>query len=162
MRTPLLALTIALLLAACSEAPEEYQRNAPEIEFRIDGTLDIVRGDGSTLTLDIEIADTDSLRERGMMERTSFPPSTGMLFTFDTEEMQTFWMGNTPLALDLVFIDADSQIVSIAKYAKPYSDDPIPSTRPAQYVLELPAGYSDGQGLIEGDRVRWTRNAPAQ
>ena len=137
-----------------AEEPEIFEK----IEFRIDGTLDIIRMGETLLTLDIEIADTDSLRERGMMQRTSFPPETGMLFLFDQEVVRQFWMGNTPLSLDLVFIAADSQIVDVAKYATPYSDDPIISRMPARYVLEVPAGFVDNRGLVEGDRIRWTRH----
>ena len=80
-----------------------------------------------------------------------------MLFLFDREQPQQFWMGNTPVALDLIFIDADSQIVDFAKYAQPFSADGIRSAVPAQYVLEVPAGFSDTHGLIETDRVSWRR-----
>ncbi|MCY4172025.1 MAG: DUF192 domain-containing protein [Bacteroidetes bacterium] len=128
-----------------------------EIPFRVDGALDLVRAGESILTLSIEIADTDSLRERGMMQRTSFPSNSGMLFLFDTQEIRQFWMGNTPMSLDLIFISNDSTIVDISKYAKPYSDDPIISGAPAQYVLEVPAGFADTQGIVEGDKARWAR-----
>ena len=94
---------------------------------------------------------------RGMMQRTSFPERSGMLFLFDQEEPQAFWMGNTPLALDLVFISADSQVVHVAKYTRPFSEAMIPSERPAQYVLEVPAGFADTYGINEEFRVRWER-----
>ena len=158
----LTATLFLLLLGACASETEESAEPetpaAPEIPFRIDGELDIIREGVAIRTLAIEIADNDSTRERGMMQRTSFPPSTGMLFLFDFEQMQTFWMGNTPLGLDLIFINADSVIVSFAKYAVPYSDEPINSLAPAQYVLEMPAGWVDSNGILEGDRARWAWN----
>ena len=161
MQRALLGLVAGLTALSCQDNPQPAETVVvtEEIQFRIDGTLDIIRMGGETLlTLDIEIADTDSLRERGMMQRTSFPSDTGMLFLFDQETVQQFWMGNTPLSLDLVFIAADSQIVDVAKYATPYSDDPIISRVPAQFVLEVPAGFVDSRGLVEGDRVRWARH----
>ena len=92
------------------------------------------------------------------MQRDGFPSETsGMLFPFAQEQDRNFWMANTPLALDLFFIDADSQVVSIHKYAQPNTADQIPSEGPAQYVLETPAGFADSYGIVEGDRVRWRR-----
>jgi len=110
------------------------------------------------VTIDLEIADTDSARERGMMQRTGFPNDrSGMLFPFDEEQPQSFWMSNTPVALDIVFVDADSQIVNIAKYTTPFSNERYESGAPAQYVVEVPAGFADSHGLLEGDRIRWRR-----
>ncbi|MCY4226025.1 MAG: DUF192 domain-containing protein [Bacteroidetes bacterium] len=151
----LLLLTCLAISCQSSSSPPP---TTPEIPFRVDGSLDFVRSGEDFLTLDIEIADTDSLRERGMMQRSSFPPESGMLFLFDHQEFRQFWMGNTPLSLDLLFISNDSAIVDIAKYAKPYSPDPIVSQAPAQFVLEVPAGFADTKGIVEGDRVQWIRN----
>ena len=143
-------LIIVLLLAGCrgSGPAQDTQETTENIPFQIEGTLDIIRETDTLLTLQIEIADDDSTRERGMMQRTAFPQHTGMLFVFDQESMQQFWMGNTPLAL---------QVVSFAKYAMPYSNDPLKSQAPAQYVLEVPAGWVDTHGILEGDEIRWQR-----
>lgn len=128
------------------------------IPFEQEGTLTFMQNGDSTVTLDIEIADTDSSRERGMMEREGFPDETsGMLFVFNNEQSRRFWMANTPVALDLFFISADSQVVSISKYAQPQSSEGIESGVPAQFVLETPAGFADSYGIVEGDRVRWRR-----
>ena len=110
--------------------------------------------------LEIEIADDDSSRTRGMMQRTDLPGDRGMLFIFPDEEDRGFWMANTPLSLDLIFIDADSTIVSIAKYMRPLSPQDVPSNGPARFVLEVIAGNADTIGIVEGDRVTWERNAP--
>lgn len=128
------------------------------IPFEREGRLAVVQDGDSTVIIDIEIADTDSARQRGMMQREGFPNDrSGMLFLFDTEEPRSFWMSNTPVALDILFVDADSQIVSIAKYTTPYSSEQIQSGEPAQFVLETPAGFADSYGLLEGDRIRWRR-----
>lgn len=154
-------LLLVLFFTACSDTPEpesDVQQGAseePGIPFRVDGQLDFLREGASYLTIDIEIAATDSARTRGLMQRKGLPDRSGMLFLFDHEDPQSFWMANTPLALDLMFVSADSQIVDIAKYAKPLSPDPITSKAPAQYVIEVPAGFTDSYGIIETDRVRW-------
>ena len=158
-----LLLSLLMFLSACqddtSTPPPDAEPPEEIIPFRIDGALEFLREGELLLTIDLEIAATDSAKMRGMMQRKSFPDRSGMLFLFDQEEPQQFWMGNTPVALDLIFIDADSQIVDFAKYAQPLSAESILSAVPAQYVLEVPAGFSDTHGLIETDRVRWQRTA---
>lgn len=161
MTRSLLCLLLALTFAACGgdapETPAADAAPAEEIPFVREGTLALLRGDEVVQTIGIEIAETDSTRARGMMGRTTFPDDSGMLFIFDREEVQSFWMANTPLALDLLFIDADSEIVDIHRYARPFSPDNITSSAPARFVLEVPAGFADTYGITETDRVRWTR-----
>ena len=91
------------------------------------------------------------------MQRASLPDSSGMLFLFPQTEQSGFWMANTPLSLDIIFVNADSQIVDIAKYTKPLSSKNIPSQAPYRYVVEVPAGFTDTHGLVEGNRISWTR-----
>ena len=123
-----------------------------------EGRLAFIQDGDSTVTIDIEIADTDSARQRGMMQREGFPNDrSGMLFPFDEEQPQSFWMSNTPVALDILFVSADSQIVSISKYTTPFSSENYRSGEPAQYVVEVPAGFADSHGILEGDRIRWRR-----
>lgn len=156
----LYVLPIFLLLAACEpESPRpSAEENEVTIPFRKDGTLEFI-SDGAVLaTLDIEIAETDSARTRGLMQRGSLPEQSGMLFVFEREEPQGFWMANTPLALDLFFASADSEIVSIAKYTRPFSPRTIESRVPARFVIETPAGFADTHGITESDRVRWHRS----
>lgn len=137
-----------------SEASADTERGIP---FRHDGTLTFVSDGEDLMSIDIEIADTDSARERGLMQRLALPDRSGMLFIFDREQPQSFWMGNTPLGLDLLFVGADSQIVDIDKYNKPYDPSSIVSDEPAKYVVEVPAGFTDTWGIRETDRVRWER-----
>ncbi len=155
----LLLLFCLILPAGCAdEAEAPPERPAGEaIPFDREGTLAFVRGGDTLTTIAIEIAETDSARTRGLMERTSLPEQSGMLFIFQQEEQQRFWMANTPLALDLFFADADSQIVRVARYARPFSPDPIFSEAPAQFVVEVPAGFADRYGTVEGDRITWQR-----
>jgi uncharacterized membrane protein (UPF0127 family) len=145
-----------------SESDAEQDAAEPDIEnpipFRADGTLHILQESDTLQTIAVEIADTDSSRARGLMERTELPSDSGMLFLFEEERPQSFWMANTPLALDIIFADADRRIVSMTKYTTPYSQEQVTSGVPAQYVLEVPAGYADRIGIIEGQRLVWTRD----
>ncbi len=163
----LLSLLLAVLPACTSDGGEPSSSStttgSTSIPFDREGRLGFVQEGDSLVTLDIEVADTDSARERGMMQREGFPSQTsGMLFPFDEEEQQSFWMANTPLSLDLFFINADSQVVSIHKYAQPNTAEQIPSEGPAKYVLETPAGFADSYGILEGDRVWWRRTEPPE
>ncbi len=128
------------------------------IPFRKDGVLDFVRGDDTFLTIDIEIADNDSTIERGMMQRTSMPDLSGMLFLMPTEDIQGFWMSNTKISLDILFANQSGEIVHIAKYTTPLSPESVSSEFPANLVLEVIAGFTDSQGNIEGDRIEWKRD----
>lgn len=166
MRAFVFALLTGLILVAglgCTESGSEDAASSASqdttlIPFDKEGRLAFLQNRDTVAVLDIEVTDSDSARERGMMQRDGFPSDTsGMLFPFPKEEERTFWMANTPVPLDLFFINADSQVVHIAKYAQPNSADPISSGDPAQYVLETPAGFADSYGVVEGDRVRWRR-----
>jgi uncharacterized membrane protein (UPF0127 family) len=162
----LIAAVAALCLAGCrDEAPAPEPDVTQSIPFRLDGTLRFLRADGTAITgIAIEIAESDSARTRGLMGRDSIPPQVGMLFVMPTEEVQTFWMANTPRSLDIIFVGSDSRIVSIGKYTRPFSTDGVTSTGPAKYIVEVAAGFADAHGLIPGDLISWARNdagAPA-
>ena len=166
MRFLSLPLLLALLLAACGPAEEPdapatlapQQPELPEAEgisFRPDGRLAFVNTGDTLTTIAIEVAASDSARQRGLMDRDGLPERSGMLFIFDREEPQGFWMADTPMSLDLAFVDADSQIVNIEKFARPFSQERVESDGPAQYVVEVPAGFADRYGLTSGQRVTW-------
>lgn len=159
-----LGLSLGVLLLgvmSCQRSASPPPPTLRLIPFREDGQLAFIRDRDTLVTIAIEIAETDSARQRGLMERTHLPERSGMLFIFEREEMQSFWMANTPLSLDIIFVNGDSQIVSIAKYTRPYSTEPIPSRYPARFVVELPAGFTDSHGILEGDRIRWRRHPQA-
>ena len=80
-----------------------------------------------------------------------------MLFIFNDEDMRSFWMANTPIPLDIMFVAADSQMVNIARRTKPLSQEHVNSTGPAQYVVEVRGGFSERYGLDENTRIRWQR-----
>jgi uncharacterized protein len=107
--------------------------------------------------IDLELAQDESQRQLGLMYRDTLAENQGMLFLFDNEETRVFWMKNTVLSLDMIFINARNEIVTIHKYTTPYSEVTYESTKPAKYVLEVNAGYTDRKKISVGDRIAWTR-----
>ena len=101
----------------------------------------------------VEIADTEAERERGLMFRKELPPGRGMLFDFHREQQVGFWMKNTLIPLDMIFIDRRGRIVNIAQDAKPMSEDVIMSGGQVRAVLEVIAGTVRRLGIQPGDRV---------
>lgn len=87
------------------------------------------------------------------MYRKDLPEFHGMLFLFPREEVQSFWMKNTPLPLDIIFINSAYEIVNIARNTIPFSERLLPSGRPAQFVLEVNGGFCQRHGIEVGDRV---------
>jgi hypothetical protein len=102
----------------------------------------------------VEVADDDAERERGLMFRRSLPANGGMLFDFETPENATFWMHNTLISLDIIFIGTDGRILNIADHATPMSDAPIPAAGLTRGVLEIRGGRAEELGIHAGDRVQ--------
>lgn len=107
-------------------------------------------------TVIVEAADEPEGRRRGLMNRTRLAPNAGMLFVFDGESIVYFWMKDTLIPLDMIFIDRDFRIVHIKREAQPCRADPcetFSSVQPVKYVVEVNAGYADVHNVREGDRV---------
>lgn len=101
----------------------------------------------------VELALTREAQARGLMFRTELPESAGMLFVFGEEGERSFWMSNTPIPLDILYIRGDGVIRTIAARTTPYSEKSIPSRGPVRYVLEVPGGWSERHGVKPGDTV---------
>ncbi len=114
--------------------------------------LEIVSKSG-THTFMVELAKTDAERSRGLMFRKELPEGTGMLFDFDHEQEVGFWMRNTYIPLDMIFIRADGTIRRIAANTEPLSERTVPSGGPARYVLEVIGGTARKLGIEAGDKV---------
>jgi uncharacterized protein len=102
----------------------------------------------------VELVDTPGARARGLMFRESMQADHGMLFDFRRDQPVAFWMKNTPLPLDLLFIDASGTVVQVAADATPYSEATIPSRQPIRAVLEVNAGTARRLGIEPGAKVR--------
>lgn len=126
------------------------------------GTLEIVTRRGR-FPVAVEIAQTWSQRAQGLQNRKAVPDGTGMLFDFGRPQTLTMWMKNTFVSLDMLFIAADGQIVSVVQGTVPQSLEHISSEWPVPAVLELPAGTAARLGILPGDRVvhRMFESAPS-
>ncbi|HEX8525167.1 MAG TPA: DUF192 domain-containing protein [Tepidisphaeraceae bacterium] len=136
-------LHIALLLIAigCADTQPTTAPSLPTTQMQI-----------GSKTFALEIARNDADRERGLMRRDSMPADHGMIFVFPKPQMMSFWMKNTRIPLDILYIDADGKVLSI-KQMKPYDITPVPSLKPAKYAIELNKDAASGAGVKEGDQL---------
>jgi uncharacterized membrane protein (UPF0127 family) len=135
-------LTAALLLLASAAAAAERER------------LVVETAAGGRFEFQVEIADDEAARQRGLMYRREMPADHGMLFHFEAEQPLSFWMKNTYLSLDIIFVSAAGQVVNIHHSTTPLSTRSLPSEGPALAALELNAGIARALGIRPGDRIR--------
>ena len=115
-------------------------------------TLEIVSKTG-VHAFAVELASNNEERERGLMFRKELPEGQGMLFDFERDQPVAFWMHNTYISLDMIFIRGDGRVTHIAENTEPMSDRLIPSGGPVRAVLEVIAGTARKLGIAPGDRV---------
>jgi len=115
----------------------------------------ITTQDGRQVGFVVEIAETPSKREMGLQYRRDLAADRGMIFLFPAESAQSFWMKNTPLPLDMIFINRERKIVGIVEQTVPFSLDPRSVSAPSQFVLEINGGLSKRHGIKAGDSVRF-------
>lgn len=132
-------LALALDLAAC----------------RGDPRVVIATSTGKEAVFEVEVADTPSKREMGLMYRRELADDHGMLFIFPDESALTFWMKNTPIPLDMIFIGADLRIVGIVRDAVPFTLTPRAVDARSRYVLEINGGIAQRRGVEVGDKLRF-------
>jgi len=116
--------------------------------------LAVLRGD-QRLSFRVELADTPEAQARGLMYRTEMGDDEGMLFPSAAPEPRSFWMKNTPLSLDIIFVGTDGRILNIAANTLPYSLESVSSQGYASAVLELRAGRAAQLGIVPGDTVEY-------
>lgn len=157
MKTTHLFAIFALLLVffSCGKNKKEKTVETPEIEFRKDGQLRFYDSIGETKkTLEIEIAKTDYDQETGLMYRKALKENHGMLFTYDDERPRpNFYMKNTYIPLDLVYINANYKLVDFNQQAQPMDETNLSSDAPAKYVLEINGGKVRAWQLKVGDSI---------
>ena len=155
------AMTIAGVLCfsglSCKNETKSKIVKAITVSFKKEGELQIKKtaSDSIITKLDIEIADDDYSTQTGLMYRKSMKPNQGMLFIFPDSDYRSFYMKNTEIPLDIIYISDNKQIVSIQKNAKPMDETSLPSEAPAKYVLEVNAGLSDTWKLEKGDIIEF-------
>jgi len=105
--------------------------------------------------IDLEIADNEYERQLGLMNRKEMKENEGMLFIFPRQDYQSFWMRNTLISLDIMFVNDQKEIVTIHKNTKILSETSYPSSAPSIYVVETLAGFADRHNIQVGDKIDW-------
>jgi uncharacterized protein len=127
-----------------------------EYMFKKNGELTFADASGPLSKIDIQIARTEFDRQLGLMFRRSMNENQGMLFIFPGSRTRSFWMRNTEIPLDIIFVDSSKTILNIAKNTTPYSDISYTSSGPAKYVVEVNGGFADRHNIKPGDKISWT------
>jgi uncharacterized protein len=115
--------------------------------------VDLTAGNGTVLHMNVEIADTPAKQNYGLMNRSYLDNNAGMLFVWTSDVQEDFWMYDTLIPLDMIFIAANLTIVDIHENAVPLSKDHIKSCSPYRYVLEVNGGLCAAEGIDIGDRI---------
>lgn len=126
--------------------------------MRKDGVLDFVHLNKSIIaSIDIEIADTPETQMKGLMGCRDLDDSSGMLFVFERTKPQKFWMKNTPVPLDIIFVGGDGCIVNIVESTTPMSNQRYRSDGPVKYVVEVHAGFVKRYKIDSNTCIQWQR-----
>ena len=148
----LAAIIVVALIVIAAAALFYWQHvsslNAPGASGKVDLT-----GDRGTVRLAVEVADNESEREFGLMNRTSLAADAGMLFVFEDDQRWAFWMEDTLIPLDMIFIAENQTIVYVRENATPMSRDIIMPSSPCRYVLEVNGGLCAAEGIRAGDHA---------
>lgn len=153
----LFLLVLLFTITACQNENQPHAKSKQKSNngpvFKKEGDIWLVKAaTGDTIIhLDAEYAISPTDQNYGMMYRKSMSENMSMLFFRDVLEMQSFWMKNTYVSLDIIYLDENQRIVNIQKNAEPLNTKSLPSTGPALYVLEIKGGLSDKIGLQAGD-----------
>ncbi|MFT4838366.1 MAG: uncharacterized membrane protein (UPF0127 family) [Nonlabens sp.] len=151
-------LALACLFTGCKPNQEEEMRSKDWC-FKPEATLQLIATTTDTLKeLQVELADTDYSIQLGMMYREELTEDQGMLFVFEEDTPQFFYLKNTEVPLDIIYITGNKRVDSYSLNAKPKDETLLKSKGAAKYVLEVKAGMVEQWGLKEGDLVDWNKN----
>ena len=165
LRSIMLLLPLFIMMYSCGES-EPRSSSAPENvsesrELSFPGRVDFLKtspdaadsSENVITSIDVALALNDEQRQLGLMNVHRLPSNKGMLFIFDEQEPLSFWMANTPLSLDMIFVNEAMQIVRIQRNTRPYSQQQYPSEAPARYVVEVTAGFTVRHDIQEGQYI---------
>ena len=156
------------LLLSCGEEdsqPDDASQTARLTDTRVlsyPGTVDFLKAnpaeaenpqENMITSIDVALALNNEERQQGLMNVHRLPSDKGMLFVFEEQEPLSFWMANTPLSLDMIFVNEAMEIVRIHTNTTPYSQQQYPSEAPARYVVEVAAGFTTRHDIQEGQYI---------
>lgn len=168
MKKIFFALTIISLVISCDKKDTPVSEGANEvveIPFKKEGELEFINANGEAFKkIDIEIAETNNERARGLMDRSKMEENNGMIFIFGDDEIRqhTFYMKNTRIPLDIMYFSKDSVLINIARNAQPGADSQqgggtvAGAASDSKFVVEINGGLADTWGIKEGEtKIRW-------
>lgn len=142
-------LGVLLVVAACKADEPVVAKPLPQSVIEL-----VVDGRATPLRVAVEVADTDAARERGLMMRDHLAPDSGMLFVWPVPGRHAFWMKNTMIPLDMIFI-LQGKVVAVIPWAKPYDETPLDPQVDSDMVLEVVGGWASAHGVASGVAVRF-------
>lgn len=155
----IIIIVIVLIVAGFFIYNNFIKTNEPEMEyytFTKEGELTFTDSTGTLRAkINLEIADNDYERQLGLMNRKEMKEDEGMLFIFPVQDYLSFWMRNTLISLDMIFVNDQKKIVTIHKNTRILSDQSYASSQPATYVVEVLAGFVDRYNIQVGDKIDW-------
>ncbi|MDT0540435.1 MULTISPECIES: DUF192 domain-containing protein [Croceitalea] len=155
----IICIVFTLVIFGCKENSKTEIKTSP-VEFTKEGELQIFKSptDSLLVQLDIEFAKTEYETQTGLMYRESMAEKQGMLFIFKEPAVHSFYMKNTQIPLDIIYIDENQNIASFQEHTEPFNESGLSSKVPIQYVLEINAGLSEKWLLEVGDRITYSEN----
>lgn len=157
-------LILGTVLSSCQKQPDDIKidttnnKDAGKIQFKKQGEVYFQDSAKKLIKeIDVEIAESEETRHLGLMYRENMQETQGMLFLFPNEEYQSFYMKNTIIPLDIIFINSKKQIVKIHRKTEPHSEKSLPSLKPSRYVVEVNGGFTEKFNIKEGDYIEWRR-----
>ncbi|XCI75190.1 MAG: DUF192 domain-containing protein [Flavobacteriales bacterium] len=153
----LVNLLLIILLFIYKKNDQKNVSELLEIEFIKEGELQLKNGKETIKKIDIELATTEQKRVQGLMHRSSMQENQGMLFIFDEPKPQSFWMKDTRIPLDIIYIDADSTVINTVKNVPPMIEAEVAQSKgSAKFVLEINGGMADQWGVRKGiTKIAW-------
>lgn len=151
---------VAYFIVGNTDNNKDYIEKNTEPMFIKQGELIFIdkSGTDTLATIDIEVADNDRKTAQGLMYRNSMQKNAGMLFLMRSEQIQGFWMKNTYIPLDMIFVNSAKEIVTIHPNTTPLLESSYYSTKPSLYVVEVNAGYCHTNNIKVGDKIDFTIN----
>ena len=143
------------IVSSCGQKKEDKdQSNNQGRQLEWADEVTFINADGEPIsTINVALADEAEERNQGLMDVTEMPEDAGMLFIFPNESPLSFYMANTPIPLDIIFVNADSTIVRIHHNTTPFNSEQLPSEEPAQFVVETNGGYCVAHDIQEGMKI---------
>lgn len=158
MRLYVLIVSVFFFFISCKNESVKKEVQRVAIEFRYEADISLLRYEEVITKIQLELAQTDYQKETGLMHRKSLQPNQGMLFVYENERPRPgFYMKNTHIALDLIYLNASFEVVDVFKNAEPFNETTIPSIAPAMYVLEVNAGFVDEFDVVLGNRFAFAK-----